>query len=180
MMESKGRRALRTPVPGAAPAEAEVPAEISIEAVRSIGQHIPADTSVSSVTPVAGPAGAPTPIACSDVFADFGRQNFAAFIQSQTALARGLEALSAEITGLALSGIDAATRAATDVLAVKTFADAIEVNAGFTRRNFDTLIGGSAKLSELGVKLATEASRPFLSQLGKDWARAARLALWPA
>jgi hypothetical protein len=179
MMESKGRSALRTPAPGLAPAEAEVPAETPIEAVRPIGQHIPADTSVSSTTLVAGPVGAPTPIACSDVFADFGRQNFAAFIQSQTALARGLEALSAEITGLALSGIDAATRAATDVLAVKTFADAIELNAGFTRRNFDTLIGGSAKLSELGVKVATEASQPILAQLGKDWARAACVSLWP-
>jgi hypothetical protein len=179
MMDSKGRRALRTPVPGAAPPETEVPAETAIEAVRPIGQHIPADTSVSSITPLAGPVGAPTPIACSDIFADFGRQNFAAFIQSQTVLARGLEALSAEITGLALSGIDAATRAATDVLAVKTFADAIELNAGFTRRNFDALIGGSAKLSELGVKVATEASQPILSQFGKDWARAARLALWP-
>jgi hypothetical protein len=179
MMGSKGRRALRTPAPGAAPAEAEVPAENPIEAVRPIGQHIPADTSVSPTTPVAGPVGAPTPIACSDVFADFGRQNFKALIQSQTALARGLGALSAEITGLALSGIDAATRAATDVLAVRTFADALELNAGFTRRNFDTLIGGSAKLSELGVKVATEASQPILSQLGKDWARAARLALGP-
>ena len=179
MMESKGSRALRMPVPGAAPAQAEVPAEAPIEAVRPIGQHIPAGTSVSFVTPVAGPVGAP-PIACSDIFADLGRQNFAAFIQSQTALARGLEALSAEITGLALSGIDAATRAATDVLAVKTFADAIEVSAGFTRRNFDTLIGGSAKLSELGVKVAAEASQPILAQLGKDWATAARLALWRA
>ena len=179
MMESKGRRALRTPVPGAAAPETEAPAETPIAAVRSIGQHIPADTSVSSITPVAGPVGVPTPIACSDIFADFGRQNFAAFIQSQTVLARGLEALSAEITGLALSGIDAATRAATDVLAVKTFADAIELNAGFTRHNFDALIGGSAKLSELGVKVATEASQPILSQFGKDWARAARLALWP-
>ena len=179
MMESKGRRPLRTPVPGAAPAETEVPAETPIEAVRPIGQHIPADTSVSPATPVAGPVGAPTPIACSDVFADFGRKNFAAFIQSQTALARGLEALSAEISGLALSGIDAATRAATDVLAVKTFADAIELNVEFARHNFDTLIGGSAKLSELGVKVAAEASQPILVQLGKDWARAACVSLWP-
>jgi hypothetical protein len=180
MMESKGRRALRTLAPGAAPAKGEVPAETPIETVMPVGQHIPVDAPVSSGTPVAKPVGAPTPIACSDVFADFGRQNFTALIQSQTALVRGLEALSAEITGLALSGIDAATRAATDVLAVKTFADAIEVNAGFTRRNFDTLIGGSAKLSELGVRVTTAVSQPILAQLGKDWARAARLALWPA
>jgi len=178
-MESKGRRVLRTPAPGADPAEAEVPAETPIEAVMPVVQDIPVDASVSSTTPVGGSVGAPTPIACSDVLADFGRQNFTALIQSQTALVRGLEALSAEITGLALSGIDAATRAATDVLAVKTLADAIEVNSGFTKRNFDTLIGRSARWLELGVKVATEVSQPILAQLGKDWSRAARLALWP-
>ena len=84
------------------------------------------------------------------------------------------------MAGLTLSGIDSAARTATEMLAVKTIADAIEVNAGFSKRNFDTLIGGSAKLSELGVKLASEASQPILTQLGKDWTRVARLAFWPA
>ncbi len=97
-------------------------------------------------------------------------------VESQTALARGLEAMSVEVTGLAISGIDAATRTATDMLGVKTLSDAIEVNAGFTRSSFDALVGGSAKLSELGMKLATEASQPILTQLGKSWVKAARLA----
>src|SRR6516164_5088008 len=35
-MESKGRRVLRTPAPGADPAEAEVPAETPIEAVMPV------------------------------------------------------------------------------------------------------------------------------------------------
>jgi broad specificity polyphosphatase/5'/3'-nucleotidase SurE len=188
-MESKGKRGLRATAPGATPGEVEVPPEAPIEAVKPIEEHIAAkalaDTPPSATSLVAAPsrerAGkAPAPCAFSDFFADFGSQNFAAFIQSQTALARGLEALSAEMTGLTLSGIDVAARTATDMLAVKTIADAIEVNAGFTRRNFDTLIGGSAKLSELGVKVATEVSQPILAQLGKDWTRAASLAFWPA
>jgi hypothetical protein len=108
--------------------------------------------------------------------ADFGREVFAALVQSQTAVARGLEALSVEVTGLTISGIDTATRTATDMLGVKTLSDAIELNAGFTRSSFDTLVGGSAKLSELGMKLATEASQPILTQLGKSWIKAARLA----
>jgi Phasin protein len=188
-MESKGRRGLRAAAPGVTPAEVEVPPEAPIEAVKPIEEHMaataPADIPASAAGPMAAPnregaVKASAPCAFSDVFADFGSQNFAAFLQSQTALARGLEALSAEMTGLTLSGIDTAARTATDMLAVKTIADAIEVNAGFTRRNFDTLIGGSAKLSELGVKVASEASQPILTQLGKDWTRAARLAFWPA
>ncbi len=112
----------------------------------------------------------------SDDLADFGRETFAALVQSQTAVARGLGALTAEMTGLAISGIDVAARTATDMLGVKTLSDAMEVNTGFARSSFDTLVGGSAKLSELGVKLATEASQPLLTQLGRSWIKAARFA----
>jgi hypothetical protein len=59
------------------------------------------------------------------------------------------------------------------MLAVKTLSDAIEVNAGFTRSGFDALVGGSARLSELGARLAAEASQPILTQLGKGWIKAA-------
>jgi hypothetical protein len=184
-MESKGKRGLR----GAAPAEVDVPAGIPIEAVKPMEERIPAEApagiSGSATSPMVAPSriravNASAACAFSDVFSDFGSQNFAAFIQAQTALARGLQALSTEMAGLTLSGIDTAARMATDMLAVKTIADAIEVNAGFTKRNVDTLIGGSAKLSELSVKVASEASQPILTQLGKDWTRAARLAFWPA
>jgi len=37
------------------------------------------------------------------------------------------------------------------------------------------LVGGSAKLSELGVKLAAETSQPILTQFGKGWIKASRL-----
>lgn len=106
--------------------------------------------------------------------ADFGREAFAALVQSQMAAARALEAAGAELTGLAFSGINAAARTATDMLAVKTLADAIEVNAGFTRNNLDVFVGSAVKLSELGTMLATEMSRPILTQLGKSWIKAAR------
>jgi len=107
---------------------------------------------------------------------DFGREALAALVQSQTAVARGLEALGAEVAGLAFSRIDAAARTATDMLAVKTLSDAIELNAGFTCSSIDALVDGSAKLSELGAKLLTEASQPILAQLGRGWSKAARRA----
>jgi hypothetical protein len=142
------------------------------------------DNPAEGVAPVAAPEtsssdevpAAAAKSTSSDDLADFGREAFAALVQSQTALARGLEALSTEMAGLALSGIDTAARTATDMLGIKTLSDAIEVNAGLTRSSFVALVGGSAKLSELGVKLAAEASQPLLDQLGKSWVKAARFA----
>jgi hypothetical protein len=154
-MESKGRRPSR---PSATPVKAGAPVAIPV-IPRSV--EAPAETAKS---------------ASSENLADFGREAFAAFVQSQAAVIRGLEALSTELTGLALSGIDAAARTATDMLAVKTLSDAIEVNAGLTRSSFDALVGGSAKLSELGARLAAEASQPILSQVGKGWIKAAGFA----
>jgi hypothetical protein len=154
-MESKGRR---PPRPSATPVEAELNA-------------------AAPVTPrcVEAPMETPKSTSSEDIAA-FGREAFAAVVQSQTAVARGLEALSAEMAGLVLSGIDAAARTATDMLAVKTLSDAIEVNAGFTRSSLDAVVGGSAKLSELGARLAAEASQPILTQLGKSWIKASGFA----
>ena len=134
---------------GKRPVRAAAPNAVPVEAVDLTA------TASGAGKPVEDPSEKPTPV---------------------EAVARGLEALSVEATGLAISGIDAATRTATDMLGIKTLSDAIEVNAGFTRSSFDALVGGSAKLSELGMKLATEASRPILTQLGKSWIKAARLA----
>jgi hypothetical protein len=187
-MESKGRRIPRAAGPNMNPVEAAPSAETPPGAAKPLESPtrermsaappsevvVPAAISMAPPT-VETPAGRPMS-ASSEDFAEFGREAFAAFVQSQTAVARGLEALSAELTGLAFSGIDAAARTATDMLAVKTLSDAIEVNAGFTRSSFDALVGGSVKLSELGAKLAAEASQPILTQLGKSWIKAARRA----
>jgi hypothetical protein len=186
-MESKGRRAVRAAAPGAIPAAAVNSTAIPPGAGKPVEgpaeEFIPAEAPVEVVAPVVTVAAPPSvglaaaaKNSSGEEVADFGREVFAALVQSQTAVARGLEALSVEVTGLAILGIDAATRTATDMLGVKTLSDAIEVNAGFTRNSFDALVGGSAKLSELGMKLATEASQPILTQLGKSWIKAARLA----
>jgi hypothetical protein len=95
-----------------------------------------------------------------------GDDAFAALVQSQAAVARGLEALSAEVAGLALSGIGTATLAATDMLGAKTLSDAIAVNAGLTCNSIDALVGGSARLSRLAARIAAEATQPILSQFG--------------
>jgi len=189
-METKGRRGLRASGPIAAPAEPPKPIDLPIPVESAVEPWEPADILAEAAEPtekaieVAG-AGAPPPNVGAlaraakrvspDERAQFAHDAFAALAQSQAALTRGLEALSAEMTGLALSGIDTAARAATKMLGVKTLSDAIDVNAGLACSSLDALVGGSAKLSELGVKLATETSQPFLAQFGKGWIKASRL-----
>jgi hypothetical protein len=197
MMETKGRRAPRAAGPIEAPAEVVKPVEVPVIAKEPpeaspeplsapeilVGAAKPEETAVDFVPLAVTSASQPGVAALTEVtksmsadnLAHFSRDAFAALAQSQAALARGLEALSVEMAGLALSGIDTAARTATKMLGIKTLSDAIEVNAGFTCSSLDALVGGSTKLSELGVKLAAETSQPILTQFGKDWIKASRL-----
>jgi hypothetical protein len=95
----------------------------------------------------------------------FGRATLAIVAESQAAMARGFEAVALEMTGLARSGIATAGDSATALLGAKTLADAMEAQIGFARRSIDTLIGGTARLTEIGVRLANETTRPILSRV---------------
>lgn len=193
-METKGRRSVRAPGPteapaaspkpieapppvnGASEAEPAKPAELVAEAGKSTETAVDLAAAAAAAPPPSVGALPPAPKSASPDFPRrFEGDAAAALAQSQAALARGLEALSAEMAGMALSGINVLARTATKLLAVKTFSDAIEVNAGFTCSSLETLVGGSAKISELGVKLAAETSQPLLGQFARGWGKAARL-----
>jgi hypothetical protein len=194
IMETKGRRSLRAsgpteapvaplkPVEAPAPAngsseiEPPKPAELPVAADKSTETAVDLVTAAATAAPLpsVGPLPAAPKTANADSLGHFEGDAAVALAQSQAALARGLEALSAEIAGLALSGMDVLARTATKLLAVKTLSDAIEANAGFTCSSLETLVGGSAKLSELGVKLAAETSQPLFGQLARGWTKAAR------
>lgn len=167
-METKGKRTGRTAAPPENPIPQAAPAETPI--------HIQ-PSEVTEPNPVAAPSrpdvvvqrdssGVPQISASRGELADFGSEALAAMEESRAAMARGFDALSEEMAGLARCGIDTVTRTAIEMLAVKSFSDAIAVNAGFARASFDNWLSGSAKFSELGVKLAVETSRPFLAHLG--------------
>ena len=100
----------------------------------------------------------------------FGSTNpWAAFAEAQAVLARGFEEIAVEVTARTRSGIAAAADAAIALLGVKTFSEAVEINAALARRGADAMIEGSARLSEIGVKALTEASRPVLSRFAGTW-----------
>ena len=89
-----------------------------------------------------------------------------AFAEAQSALARGFERAAVEVTGISRSGMAATADAAVALLGARTFAEAIEINAGLARRRVDAMLEGSARLSEIGATAITDASQ------------AASLAIW--
>lgn len=114
-------------------------------------------TAVAEPTPVIVSASAKPP-------ADSVGDSWSAFAEAQAVLARGFEEFVAEVTGRAGSGIAAAADAAVALIGVRTLSEAIEINATLARRTLDAMIEGSTKLSEIGVKAVSEASRPVLSR----------------
>jgi hypothetical protein len=101
--------------------------------------------------------------------ADSVEDAWTAFAEAQAVLARGFEEIAVEVTGMTRSSLAAAADATVDLLGVRTFAEAVEINAALTQRGVDAMISGSAKLSEIGVKAVRDASRPILSRLGESW-----------
>jgi phasin family protein len=185
-METRPRRGARVAEPAPTPAAAPEPAPAAPDVpaapeIAALPMMTPAPETPEAAEPPPGPQtppalklppvpepAAPPPVAAA------GEDALAALLAAQSAVARGLTAMTAEIAALASAGIDAATHSATDLLSARTLADAIEINAGFARHSLEALLGGSARLSEIAVRLATEAARPIIAQLSHDWVRPVR------
>jgi phasin protein len=181
-MEPKGRRASRavepieTPPPMVEPAEPA--SELSVDAASALPAPdamapTPVNRAVEDMPepslPAPVPAAAPRLSAPQDDLADFGREARHALAEARSALADGFEALSDEVAGFARCGIDTAARTAIEMLAIRTVGDAIAVNAEFARANLGNWVGGSAKFSELGIRVAADTLRPFVDRLGRSW-----------
>ena len=120
--------------------------------------------------PAAVPEPAPSVVpAAAEPPADSVDDSWTAFAEAQTVLARGIEEIIVEMTGRTRSGVAAAADAAVAMLGVRTFSEAVEINATLARRGVDAMIESSARLSEIGVKAASEASQSLLSRFGGIW-----------
>ncbi len=176
LVEPRTAEPIEKPTPMAEPAERsiEIPLEpapagasaLTDATASAAVDQMPADEPEVQVPPPIL-AAAPRLAAPLDQAADLGGEAMAVFAETRSALADAVKALSEEVAGLARRGIETAARTAVEMLAVKTVADVLVVNAGFARASFGNWLGSSAKLSELGLRLAAESSRPFSERLAK-------------
>jgi phasin family protein len=99
-------------------------------------------------------------LGCEEL-ADLGRENLAAVLRANAAFSEGAEAIGKEMMGYARSSFEDAAEAATALLAARTLEDLVQLNTNFARASFERMLARSAKLSEMGARLANEALVPL-------------------
>jgi len=109
-----------------------------------------------------------------DEIAAFGKANIDALIQANTVFTKGVEAISKEFIALTQSQLESAAAAAKAIFAAKTLKDMVELNAEFTKANFDKLVANSTKLGELSTKVATDTFAPISARVTSVVERAAK------
>lgn len=96
--------------------------------------------------------------------AAFNKANLDAFIQANTVFAKGFEELSKEVISLTQTSLENAATATKAIFAAKSLKDVVELNADFTKSNYEKLLANSTKISELSVKLATATLAPITAR----------------
>jgi phasin family protein len=96
-----------------------------------------------------------------EALADISRANLEAMTKANRVLAEGLQALGKEILTYARSSLEHASQTATALLGAKTFDEVIQLNNDLAKSNLETMLARSAKLSEMGVTIASDALAPL-------------------
>ena len=93
--------------------------------------------------------------------ASFGRENIEAAVKANAAVSAGIEAIGQEVMIYARTALKTASETAHGLLSARTLEDVVRLQTDLAKRNFDGLVAGSVKLSEISVSLASEALAPW-------------------
>jgi hypothetical protein len=119
---------------------------------------------VKSTSPEARPVAPPpfetareTPAESRSEIAGFGPGDLAAVVQANAAMAKGLEAIGQEVVGYAQDSLESAVSAARAMIGARSLIDVIALNRDFTQTTLESFLVKSARLSEIGIRTASEA-----------------------
>jgi len=107
------------------------------------------------------PPSAPFPTLSYADFAAIGRDNIEAAARTNAAVSAGVEAIGREMMECARALLRRTSETARGLLGAKTFEDVVKLQSDLAQRSFEGMMSGSARLSELGYALATEAIAPW-------------------
>ena len=107
---------------------------------------------------------------------DFGRDGIEAFVKSSTIFAKGFEDLFRTSMALAQSSAEKQSQYIKEAMSSKTLNEFTEVQSKIAQANFDDFMASATKISEMSVKLLTEASEPLNAQATKTMQKASDLA----
>ena len=101
-----------------------------------------------------------------------GREQVEAWVESGSVFVRGAEEFVKTYTALAQESAERNAQGFKTLLSSKTLNEYTEAQNSLAQQNFDDFMEGFTKLSELGVRLATEAFEPLNDQFSKSLRKA--------
>lgn len=108
--------------------------------------------------------------------ANINREGIDAFVKSGTIFAKGFEALIRETMTFAQSTAEKQMQLAKDAMTSKTINEFSDAQNKIAKTSFDDLMSGTTKLTEMGVKLVSEAAEPINEQITKSVQKATQAA----
>jgi phasin family protein len=106
--------------------------------------------------------------------ADLGRENLVAVARANAALVKGFEELGQEVAGYAQHNLVSAVDAARALVGIKTIADLVALNRKVAQETLEGALANSARLSEIGIRVATEALLPLNERVAQTFGRLGR------
>lgn len=100
-----------------------------------------------------------------DDVASFGKGNVDACVLSGTVFARGCESMSRELMSIAQSALEVHVANSKALFGATSVRELIDLQTEFSRRQLDSLLAESAKLTELSLALASETIEPIQARL---------------
>ena len=99
-----------------------------------------------------------------DDIATLNKQNVEAAMKAGNIWAKGYESLGKAYFSYAQDAAERGTEAAKAMMTAKTMQDVIDLQTDFAKQRFDHLVADGSKMSEMSVKVATEAMEPLQKQ----------------
>lgn len=100
--------------------------------------------------------------------ANAGRQGMEAFMKSSNTFAKGAEQMFKTVASIVQDSAERNSEAFKTLMACKTLNELTEAQNRIAQENFEEMMTATTKLSEMAIKLATEAFDPINDQMAKS------------
>lgn len=106
-------------------------------------------------------------------FQQFSKEQLDATTAAAVSVARAFQTIAAEATDYSKKSVENNSAYAESLLGAKSLEEAIRIQSGFAKSNYENFTTQVVKIGELYTKLAKEALKPMESTLAKVQAAAA-------
>ncbi len=96
-----------------------------------------------------------------DELAVLGQGNFEAFVEANSAVAKGFEAIGKEVLAFAQRSVEGHMAQAQALAGVQNVQEFVELQNDYAKRRLEDALAETAKLTELSTRVANEAMEPL-------------------